>query len=108
MSALDERLAKLLDAESSIRKLEAQVEQLRGGGPGGTSGGMEERLTRVEKNVDQLAKDVTDIRVDIATIKENVRHLPTKPWLFTALAGVIAAIGAIVTMVVRFVPHAAS
>lgn len=75
---------------------------LYGGGGGGTSDGMETRVARLEKVTEQLAKDVGDLRVDLAAIKENVRpvstlvtdmamlkervsHLPTKDELGTKL-----------------------
>lgn len=79
---------------------------LPGAGGSGTSGGMEERVARLEKNVDQIAKDIGDVRVDVATLKENVRHLPTKPWIFTALAGTLAALSVVMGMLIRFLPHA--
>lgn len=79
---------------------------LRSGGPGDTSGGMEERITKLEKAVDKLQSDVSDIRVDMATVKENLRHLPTQTWLFKAMAGMVAAMGVIVAIIVRFLPHA--
>lgn len=41
---------------------------------------------------------------DLATIKENVRHLPGKTWMFTTLAAMLAALAAIVTVITRLVP----
>lgn len=79
---------------------------LREGDGGGTSGGMEERVARLEKHMDQLTKDVGDLRVSVATVTENVRHLPTKPWLFTTLAMMMTALAAIVGVIVRFLPQA--
>lgn len=71
---------------------------------------MEERLSRVEKVVEKPQTDMTEVRVDIATIKENVRHLPTKPWLFTTLAALTTTMIVILTFImaalVRFLPHA--
>jgi len=67
---------------------------------------MEARVARLEKNVDTLTKDVGDLRIDVATLKENVRHLPTKPWMFSTLGGMLAALAVIVGLIVRFIPHA--
>lgn len=78
---------------------------LNEGGGDGTSGDMEARVARLEKNVDALAKDVSDMRVDIGTLKENVRHLPTKPWMFTTLASMLAALAVVIGLIVRFLPH---
>lgn len=80
--------------------LQQEVRALKEGGGGGTSGGMDGR-------VDRLEKDVADLRVDMATVKENLRHLPSKPWMFTTLLGLLTAIGALVALIVRFVPPAA-
>lgn len=56
---------------------------------------MEDWVSRLERNVDQLAKDVGEIKVDFATIKENLRHLPTKGFIVTATSGALALIAAI-------------
>lgn len=109
---------------AELASLRRQIEQLKGGGGGGTSGGMEPRIARLEKLTEQLAKDVGDLRVDLAaikenvrpvatlvtdmaTLKENVRHLPTKPWLFTTLASLLVVTIAIVGLLIRFLPKAA-
>lgn len=98
------------------RDEQAQIEQrfasmadrqpLHGGGGGGTSDSMEPRIARLEKQADQLVKDVSDLRIDVATLKENVRHLPTKPWIFTTLAGMLTVFVAIVGLLIRFLPKA--
>lgn len=80
--------------------------RLKSGDGGGISGGMEDRVSRLEKAVDRLQTDVGDIRVDMATVKENLRHLPTQTWMFKAMAGMIAAMGVIVAVIVRFLPAA--
>jgi hypothetical protein len=90
----------------NLEEMQRNLDRLKAGDGGGTSGGMEERVTRLEKNVDALAKDVSDIRADVATLKENVRHLPTKPWLFSTLAGMLTFLAVIVGVIVRFIPHA--
>lgn len=88
-------------------------EQLKSGGGSGTSGGMDGWQTSVEKRLDSLdgrlknvEGGVSDLRVDVAALKENVRHLPTKPWMFSTLAAMLVALGAVVAMIVRFVPPA--
>jgi hypothetical protein len=87
---------------------------LKGGSGNGTSGGMDGWQTSVEKRLDSLdgrmknvEAGVSDLRVDVATIKETVRHLPTKPWMFSTLAAMLTALGVIVALIVRFVPPAA-
>lgn len=102
---------------------QAASKPLYGGGGGGTSDGTMERIVRLEKTAEQLAKDVGDLRVDlaaikenvrpvsalvtdVATLKENVRHLPTKPWLFTTLASMLMLMVAVVGLLIRFLPKA--
>ena len=89
-----------------IETITATEEPLKGGGGGGTSDDMEARLARLEKSFDTLTKDVSDMRVDVATLKENVRHLPTKPWMFSTLAAMLVALSVIIGLIVRFIPHA--
>jgi hypothetical protein len=67
---------------------------------------MEARVSRLERQMDTVAKDVSDMRVDVAGIKENVRHLPTKPWMFATLGGMLTVLAAVIGAIVRFIPHA--
>lgn len=99
--------------EQRLRALEAREEitheadrPLKGGSGGGTSDGMEARVARLEKSFDTLTKDVSDMRVDVGTLKENVRHLPTKPWMFSTLVAMLVALSVVIGLIVRFIPHA--
>lgn len=97
-----------------LHKVLEQAGDLKSGSGGGTSGGMsddwkksvEDRLSGLQADGRALRTDVTTLMVDVATMKENIRHLPTKPWMFAALLMLLTAVGTIVTIVVRFVPHA--
>lgn len=83
-------------------------------GGDGTSGGMsddwkksvEDRLGQLHTDAREIRNDLTTLKVDIATIKENMRHLPTQTWLFKAMAGMVATMGVIVAVIVRFLPAA--
>lgn len=105
----NERNVLRMFADAAV-EAEALERLFRSGDGGDMGGGMEERLARVEKNVDKLQSDVADIRVHLATVKENLRHLPTKPWLFTTLAALTTTMIVILTFImaalVRFLPHA--
>lgn len=57
---------------------------------------MEQRVGRLERQQEQLARDVTDLRVAVATISERVAHLPGKGFIVTATSTTIALIGALV------------
>lgn len=102
----DGRVVPLFGDQVALEALMHQAANLKQGGGGGTSDGMEARVARLEKNVDTLMKDVSDMRTDVATLKENVRHLPTKPWMFSTLVAMLGALTVIVGLIVRFIPHA--
>lgn len=100
----------------------AKIEDtLKDGDGGGTSGGMESRIARLESDMghvkdtlksldtrsEGVRKDVGEIKTDLATLKANVGHLPGKGFIFAVAAGLLASAGALMTAVVRFIPHAA-
>ena len=106
MSVFDERLAKLVGAESKLTELERRMESLPKGGGDGTSGGMESRVAKLEKIADKLADQVTELRVDMGIVKTNIDHLPSKGFIFAVAAGLLAASSTVVALVVRFLPAA--
>lgn len=89
-----QRLDALFTAGGRFDQLERQVKDLHGGGGGGTSGGMEDRVRRIETTVDQLGRDVTELRVNLATITERVAHLPSKGFIVTAASTIIVLLTA--------------
>lgn len=95
------------DAEMRAEALERLFKSQ---GNGGSGGGMEERVARLEKSVEKMGDQLTAVQVDIATVKENIRHLPTKPWIFTTLASMLGIMLTLLTFImaalVRFLPHA--
>lgn len=97
---------RILPFGRDVDEMQRNLDRLKSVGGGGTYDGMEVRVARLEKSFDTLAKDVSDMRVDVATLKENVRHLPTKPWMFSTLVAMLAALSVIIGLIVRFIPHA--
>lgn len=85
---------------------------------GGRGGGMsddwkksvEDRLASLQADMREQRSDIVNIKIDIGTIKENMRHLPTKPWMFTVLASMVTVMIVLLTFImgaiVRFLPHA--
>jgi hypothetical protein len=68
--------------ERRLQQLEHVLEDnLKSGGGGGTSGGMEARVAKLEAHMEhvrgELAK-LAQMPVEIAAIKERQGHLPTK------------------------------
>jgi hypothetical protein len=115
--------ADALTEQEAARRALSQRDQtgpLQGGGGGGTFDGMEPRVARLEADMEHVKKtldrfdgraerqggDISVLKADVATLKENVRHLPTKPWLFTTLVMLLSALAAIIGVLIRFLPQA--
>ena len=93
---------------------------LNGGGGDGTSGGMDARVARLEADMDHVKrslssvdgtlsvvqKDLTDVRVSVARVEVDLKHLPSKGFIFSVCAGLLSAVGVLTAVIVRFVPHA--
>lgn len=93
---VDDHYRALLTELSTAREQLRRREPLSNGGGGGTSGGMEDLVMRLERQHEQLGKDVADLRVAVATLTERVAHLPGKGFIVTATSATIALIGSIV------------
>lgn len=93
---VDERYRQSLTELSSARERLRDAGHLSGSDGGGTSDGMEQRVGRLERQQEQLAKDLTDLRVAVATLAERAAHLPGKGFTVTATSTTIALIGALV------------
>lgn len=72
-----------------------------GGNPPG--GGMEERLARLETEVEHMQDGVRELKADMRDVRERVRavevkidHLPGKGFIVTALLLTLAAIAAFI------------
>jgi len=48
-------------------------DRLKSGGGGGTSGGMEPRVAKLEAAVEHIQRDTTDIKTDVRTLRDNAR-----------------------------------
>jgi hypothetical protein len=57
-----------------ISDLEAQIgSPVKAAGGGGTSGGMEPRVAKLEAAVEHIQRDTTDIKTDMRTLRDNAR-----------------------------------
>jgi hypothetical protein len=74
-----------------------QPEWLKSGGGGGNSGDMERRLTLVEDAVRDLRRDTGEIKVDVATLKERIAHLPGKGFIVSVSLTSLIVITALIT-----------
>lgn len=131
MSNVDDRIRRMFTERAD------QLQGLKGAGGGGTSGGMEARIAKLESDVDHLkrASDKIDgkldtllsgqttiaasiaalsertatlpkLTTDVSKLEERTTHLPTKPYIFLCMGAVIAAVGALVALLIRFIPPA--
>lgn len=77
---------------------------VRGGG--GNDGSMdnhriealEKRFDKLESRLDGMQREVGDLRVQIATLTERIAHLPSKEFIYKGIAGLVAAIGALIVL----------
>jgi tetrahydromethanopterin S-methyltransferase subunit B len=121
--SVDQRLRDIREVEGRINEALTRLGQasaLQGGDGGGTSGGMEARVARLEsdmehvkKAVDRLETSVSDtkkslgeVKTTVSVLDERSKHFPTRTELLTTSAVMVAIIGAIVALIVRFLPAA--
>ncbi|MDR7101492.1 hypothetical protein [Croceicoccus sp. BE223] len=57
---------------------------------------MESRVNRLEDRLDKLIDRVGSVEVSVATLSERVSHLPSKTYIDTRLAGMLAVIAALI------------
>jgi hypothetical protein len=86
-------------------KRQAQDKGLPPRGGGGTSGGMETSIAKLETlmevvrtDVSSLKTDIRDVRERMVRIEEKVSHLPTKGWAVTTVVTLLGIITAAVTL----------
>lgn len=103
-----------------LTEMQQNLDRLKGGGGDGTSGDMETRVARLESDMEHVKrsltsldgrvgnvqKDVGEIRVHLATVQNEMKHLPSKGYIFGVALSMLAAAGGIMAAVVRFIPHA--
>lgn len=102
--------------QEKIKRLEAQLADLRaplrGGGGGGTFDGMDTRVAVLEAHMEHVREDLTQlkgvvgqIKTDVTTLKGTVSTLPSKGFVVTAVLtalGVLTALLTLQTVVTHF------
>ena len=78
------------------REVQEQQASLKSGGGGGTSGGMEARVAKLEGQFEKLNDKIDELRIDVAVLKERVGNLPGKGFIVTATLTGLAVFSAIV------------
>lgn len=98
MSVID-RVQQQLAEMKRLREEQRGEGDLSGGGGGGTSNGMEPRIAKLEAQMESVRADLgrlSPVPVDVATIKENLRHLPTKGFVVTTTTTAIGLLTAVI------------
>jgi hypothetical protein len=62
--------SSVVDAVDQFR---ARARNLKTGGGGGTSDGMEARVAKLEAAVEHIQRDTTDIKTDVRSLRDNAR-----------------------------------
>ena len=92
-----------------LEKTTREGDALKSGGGGGTSGGMEARVARLESDMEHVKKSVAeiatdmkavrtsinDVKVDLGRFDERLKHMPTKGFIFATSAAIVGATSAI-------------
>lgn len=87
--------------ERPSQPIEDPDDTLKHGGGGGTSGGMEARLAKLEAHMEHVLADVSALKADVgklktdmATLIERVSNLPTKGFIVSATLTTLAMLTA--------------
>ncbi len=98
---------------SLMGELAEMVSDLQKRSGGGNDGGMESRLSRLEKQFDTLQSEVSKgflsnserfaaVEQRLAKVETHIAHLPSKGFIVTALGTSIAILGGLVMIAARF------
>ena len=78
------------------QRLARENQSLKQGGGGGTSGGMEGRVSRLEARFDKMVDETAEIRVNLATLTERVSHLPSKGFIVSVVSTGVVVLGGVI------------
>ena len=102
--AVDALIAKLMGMKGGSR-----IPPLPPSTPPANDGGMEARIAVLEAHVEHIRTDLARLAplpMDVAVLKEKVVNLPTKMWMFKALAAMITASSVVTGLIIRCLPAA--
>ena len=104
-------LALVRQLKEQTKRLEQENKALKGGDGGGTFGGMESRVAKLEAHVEHIQRDLTklgEVPTDVAAMKRDIAALPTKEYLsnqfdvqFRWITGATALIVALIGLIVK-------
>lgn len=97
-----DQLAIVRALKEQTRTLQKENESLKGGSGDGTSGGMDGRLGKLEAQMEHVQADLgklAGVPADLAALKVQVEHLPTKDYLSEQLDKHLTKTGVIVAII---------
>lgn len=100
--SVDRRMAEINEALAEARAIQAEAR--KSGNGGGTSDGMEQRVSRLEGQFDDIRKDnallrdrIAETSKEVGELKRDVAHLPSKGYIDARLFGLLLLIAALIT-----------
>lgn len=90
--------------DQQLTAMQNKLDRLQSSGGGGTSDGMDERVTRLETHFEYVRRDLDEIKADLKGTLARLNEMPTKAdlwqwkwqWTALALAAVAIVIGGII------------
>lgn len=90
--------------EAAMAELVQVQERLKEGDAGGTSGGMEARVAKLEAHVEHIRSELgklSSVPTDLAVLQTRVDHLPSKGFILTSAISTVAAVVGLLTLLSR-------
>lgn len=88
----DDKVVSFPNFDHLSDDFERAAAPLKSGGGGGTFDGMEARVGQLERSVDRIQTDVTDIRVSLARIEAKLDSKVDYKWLTIYVLGIVAVV----------------
>jgi len=94
--AIDDRVNQILTAQREVGAMYAELKRFGDASGGGGSGPVDDRLNRLEGRVDKVSDELSEVKVNLATLTERIAHLPSKGFIVTTTMTSLALIAALV------------
>ncbi len=103
MASSPDELAIIRSLREERQGLKTELDRLKSGVGGGTSGGMEDRVTRLETHVEYLRRDSDEVRGTLRSIEQKLGTVATKrdleSWRWQWVGFLVAATALVATVI---------